>query len=1057
MHFAQFFTVEMDKCVLQSGLYENLLTLALDKLVAELEEQGWNTSTVRAKEDTVPEILARHIYDLVRRSLENVSGTGNDKAAAQIAVVNQLIDNLVAIGGTTDDNRIAETEAIQMLFEIINNSGLGGGDITPRPTLSLRHTGLLVNAQRDIQLVGEIKREIPSADRINLLCAFVRHSGLRLYLSELKAQIQKGTEVRVIASTYTGSTERRALDELVNIGAKVKVSYESQRTRLHAKAWLFHRNSGLHTAYIGSSNLTHVAQTDGLEWNVRVSNVENPEVINRVKATFEQYWQDSEFQNYDPKHDAQRLDNALLSPTYASSPDFPLNFDHLVDVAPKPHQEVALEALQAERNRGYFRNLVVAATGTGKTWVAAFDFKRLRNQGKGDSLLFVAHRKEILVQSQYVFQLVLRESDFGELLVDGERPKSGRNVFASIQSLGKRIEEIDPEEFDVVIVDEFHHAAAKSYEGLISRLRPKILLGLTATPERADGKSVFKWFDSRVAYESRLWDALDQGLLCPFHYFGINDPTDLSTVPWKRGRYVMRDLDNVLTGDNVRALRIRQAVENYVTSPHRMRTLGFCAGVEHAHFMARKFTEFGYPSVALDANSRSDIRKSARTKLQKGKIRAIFTVDLFNEGVDLPEVDTVLMLRPTESATIFLQQLGRGLRLTEGKRLLTVLDFVGQLRREYRYEIRYQAILGGTRNQVLKAVEADFPLLPPGCAITLDKISKETVLQNLKQAIRNARKQMVNDLHQLGPDTNLKEYIQSAGYKLEEIYANTATGYCFTELRQKAGFFQSTIEPNKNLLYKIIGKLIHVDDAERLDAWLGILESKNSNPISELSGRDFRLGLMFFALISKQNQSIAEADSIIDKIRANSDLCQEICDLLKILKDRIRSVPEKADPDGMIPLASHATYSRSEVMAAYNITNKRNAILLRKEGVQWDKKTQTVLLFVTLENSQERFSPQTRYENYPVSPVLFHWESKHTTSASSETGRRYVEQKKRGTNVVLFVRENKEITRGLAPPYHCLGNVRYVSHESERPMRITWELERPMPGWLYQDSKVVAG
>ena len=698
--------------MLQSGLYENLLTLALEELVAELEEQGWNASTDRAKEDTVPEILARHIYDLVRRSLKNVSGTGNDKAAAQIAVVNRLIDNLVAIGGTTDDNRIAETEAIQMLFEIINNSGLGSGD-TPRPKLSLRHTGLLVNAQHDIQLVCEIKREIPSADRINLLCAFVRHSGLRLYLSELQARIQSGTEVRVIASTYTGSTERRALDELVKIGAKVKVSYETQRTRLHAKAWLFHRNSGLHTAYIGSSNLTHVAQTDGLEWNVRVSNVENPEVINRVKATFEQYWQDSEFQNYDPNHDAQRLDNALLLPTHTGS-HFPLNFSHLVDVAPKPHQEVALEALQAERNRGYFRNLVVAATGTGKTWIAAFDFNRLRSQRKGSSLLFVAHRKEILFQSQYVFQLVLRELDFGELLVDGECPKSGRNVFASIQSLGKRIEEIDPEDFDVVIVDEFHHAAAKSYKDLLARLKPKILLGLTATPERADGQSVFELFDSRVAYESRLWDALDQGLLCPFHYFGVNDATDLSAVPWIRGRYVMRDLDDVLSGDNVRALRIRQAVEKYVTSPHKMRALGFCAGVEHAHFMARKFTEFGYPSVALDANSPNDIRKSARAKLQNGTIRAIFTVDLFNEGVDLPEVDTVLMLRPTESATIFLQQLGRGLRLTEGKRLLTVLDFVGHLRHEYRYEIRYQAILGGTRNQVLNAVEADFPVFAAG-------------------------------------------------------------------------------------------------------------------------------------------------------------------------------------------------------------------------------------------------------------------------------------------------------------------------------------------------------
>ena len=629
-------------------------------------------------------------------------------------------------------------------------------------------------------------------------------------------------------------------------------------------------------------------------------------MIERFAATFEQYWQEPEFEDYTPRHDSARLDRALSRQRGDAGMDGGTALALLVDVAPKSHQAVALDALEAERRRGYHRNLVVAATGTGKTWIAAFDFKRLRDQGVGRSLLFVAHRDEILRQSQQVFQLVLREPAFGERLVGGERPRAGRHVFASVQSLANRIDEIDPGDFDVVIVDEFHHAAAASYARLLSRLEPKILLGLTATPERADGQSVLQWFDGRIASESRLWDALDQGLLCPFHYFGVNDETDLSTVRFERGRYVPGELDNVLTGDDVRADRIRQAVEELVTDPHEMRALGFCAGIGHAHFMARKFTNFGYPAEALDASTPRDDRRSALARLRRGELRAVFAVDLFNEGVDLPEVDTVLMLRPTESATVFLQQLGRGLRWAAGKQVLTVLDFVGQVRREYRYDVRYRALLGGTRHQVRRAVEADFPLLPPGCALKLDRIAKETVLRNLREAVRNARTRLADDLRALGPETRLGDFMRDAGVELDEVYARPGSGQCFTELRRRAGFEQSTAEDS---LLKAIGRLIHVDDRERIEAWREILEADNTDRISGLEGRKHRLGLMLFAVLGGRRQSIDEADQILERVRGSPELRREIGDLLEILADRIRTVSQSLDPAGKVPLASHATYT----------------------------------------------------------------------------------------------------------------------------------------------------
>lgn len=1041
---------------LHSGLYEDLLTSALEVEINARTAEGWWVDVTPADSTVRPELLARHVYHLLQRALEGIPEEGGAQPTKQVALVNRLVDVLVEHGALADE-RVAD--AARLLLEAVERRALGGiRSEVPRPALSLRRTGLLVNGRRDVQIASEIAREIPSADRIDLLCAFVRHSGLRLFRSELEERVGEGARVRVIASVYTGSTERRALDALVDLGAEVKVSYEVARTRLHAKAWLFHRHSGLHTAYIGSSNLTHTAQVDGLEWNVRVSAAENPEVIDRFAATFEQYWQEPEFEDYTPRRDSERLDAALSRQRGDAGTGDGTLLTLLVDVTPKPHQAVALEALEAERLRGYHRNLVVAATGTGKTWIAAFDFKRQRDQGKARSLLFIAHRDEILLQSQQVFQLVMREPGFGERLVGGERPRAGRHVFASVQSLANRIDEIDPDDFDVIIVDEFHHAAAASYERLLSRLQPKVLLGLTATPERADGQSVLQWFDGRIASESRLWDALDQGLLCPFHYFGVNDGTDLSTVRFERGRYVPGDLDNVLTGDHVRALRIRQAVEEFVTDPHQMRALGFCAGIGHAHFMARQFSGFGYPAMALDASTPRDDRRAALARLRRGDLRAVFAVDLFNEGVDLPEVDTVLMLRPTESATVFLQQLGRGLRWAEGKRVLTVLDFVGQVRREYRYDVRYRALTGGTRHQVARAIEADFPLLPPGCALKLDRIAKETVLRNLRSAVHNARARLADDLRALGPDTRLRGFMRDAGAELADVYARPGAGHCFTELRRRAGFKPSSGHAAEDAcLLKTIGRLTHVDDHERIEAWRGILEMGRSDRISGLHGRKHRLALMLFAVLGGRRQSIDEADQVLERVRGSPELSREISDLLEILADRIRTVSRPLNPAGDVPLASHATYTLAEIVAAHGLTDKRRALISPQGGVLWNKATQTDLLFVTLEKSDRDYSPTTRYADYPISPKLFHWESQNTASPDTRTGRRYVEQAVSGTNVILFVRERKRDGQGQTLPYHCLGRARYRSHEAERPMKILWELDHAMPGWLYQAGKVVAG
>ncbi len=907
----------------------------------------------------------------------------------------------------------------------------------------------MVNGRNDFQIGNEVGREIESADRIDLVCAFVRFAGLRLIRSQLQDFLLSGGQMRVIASVYTGSTQRRAIDELVGLGAKVKISYETSQTRLHAKAWLFRRDSGFSTAYVGSSNLTRWALLDGLEWNIRVSQVDNAGIVDRVAATFEQYWNEVEFESYDPRVDAERLDRALNA--QKGERGEAAEFFASASLEPKPFQQEMLEALAAERQRGHMRNLVVAPTGTGKTWVSAFDYKRLRGQGL-DRLLFVAHRDEILLQSQQVFRWVLNDMSFGERHVGSERPVVGEHVFASIQSLSRRLDDIPPDAFDVVIVDEFHHSEAPTYRKLLDRLHPKVLLGLTATPERSDGQDIIHWFDNRIACDMRLWQALDQGLLSPFHYFGVADGTDLRGVAFDRGRYVPGELEGLYTGDHIRARRILDAVEEWILDPTKMRALGFCAGVAHARFMADQFSEAGLPAIALDGGSPRDLRLSAVRQLRRGELRAIFTVDIFNEGVDIPEVDTLLLLRPTESATVFLQQLGRGLRWAEGKSVLTVLDFIGQANANYRFDIRYRAITGGTRQQLGRSIEAGFPLMPPGCAIRLDEISQKIVLDNIRTSLRTGRRAIVEDLRGLPVDTTLPEFLNESHFELEDVYADV--GQTYTALRRAAGHLRDTAAPVETAGGRAFSRLLHLDDEERHEHWSRFL---GGAPLeTDTDTRKGRLDLMLFAALGYSLRPISELTGSLEAFRKNEHLAEELHQLLGVLRDASRSESRPIDARGVVPIQSHATYALSELMAGYGRVS-RGVLVAPREGVAYVPEHQTDLLFVTLNKADEDYSPTTRYQDYPISPTMFHWESQSGTSVASITGQRYINHVARGSKVVLFVRENRRDGRAISSPYVCLGTARLVRYESERPIRIVWELDRPMPTELFQSAKVAAG
>lgn len=1039
---------------LAPGLHEALITRELQERIDAARDAGWVIEWKDIDDASLPKMLARYVHDQVLGAAHALPSSAPDRRAKQVALANRLLASLADDPASDQPLRLVDPEA-RMLLEVkqpVTNLPPRPG--VKRPGIPLGESVLLTNGHRDLQIGTQVALEIQSASKIDLLCAFVKFAGVRMIRKELQEFLLRGNPMRVITTVYTGSTDRKALDELVGFGAQVKVSYDTSQTRLHAKSWLFERASGFHTAYVGSSNLTQWALLDGLEWNVRATQVDNPSIISRIAATFEQYWNEPEFESYDPRRDGARLQAALDAQKGGADPTAGRTYLS-IDVQPKPFQLEILEALSAERGRGHFRNLVVAPTGTGKTWVSAFDYRRLRAAGY-ERLLFVAHRDEILRQTQEVFRVVLDDPSFGERHVGSERPVHGIHVFASIQALHRHVDGMDPTQWDVVIIDEFHHAEAPTYRRLLERLQPRVLVGLTATPERADGQDILHWFDERIGSEMRLWEALDQGLLCPFHYLGIGDDTDLRAVRFERGRYVTADLEAVYTGDHVRARRILEAVHEWVLDPNSMRALGFCVSVAHAHFMAAQFNAAGLPAVALDGSTETVERIEAVEQLRRGEIRAIFTVDIFNEGVDIPEVDTILLLRPTESATIFLQQLGRGLRWAEGKSVLTVLDFVGQAHADYRFDIKYRALIGGTRKQVEQAIEAGFPLMPPGCAVRLDEIAQKIVLDNVRSSIRSTRKALIDDLRGLPSSTTLSQFLAASSFELADVYSNPSSGTTFTSARRAAGHERGEATADDVAQGKPLGRMLHIDDDERYERWRGWLSAGSPPEAATPGSRDERLQWMLFAALQARKRPLAEVHAAIGELWSSLAARNELIELLDLLHDRSRLEAIKLDPFGVVPIHSHATYGLYEIVAAYGLAS-RGVLRELREGVAWAEGHQTDLLFITINKSEEDYTPTTRYQDYPISPTRFHWESQSRTTARSETGRRYVEHVKRGSRVVLFVRENKRDDREIGNPYLCLGPARYVQHESERPMRIVWELDRPMPAEIFQAAKVAAG
>lgn len=720
--------------MLKDGIYEQIINKSLD---AELATADKLSTTAPIDSAEASKVLAKYIAEVVEKGLDNVADNGGD-VSSQVALANRIISTIITETkeNELDEMTVAErAEQLLALFDKKNSIlSLDEKAAIIRPETSIAQSSLFTGAIHEPQMFTELKKEIISCNRIDMLVSFIKWSGLRLIMDELTTFTQNGGELRIITTSYMGATDVKAIEELRKLpNTKIKVSYDTKRTRLHAKTYVFYRDTGFTTAYVGSSNLSNAAISSGLEWNVKVTKKDLPETIDKIEATFESYWNSNEFEYYN-EDQKERLAHALKSEKYFDSNNAEV---YTMDITPYSYQQEILDKLEAERKvRGYHRNLVVAATGTGKTVISALDYKRFRKQNpdKPCRLLFVAHREEILKQSMYTFRAVLKDANFGEMFVGSYKPESIDNLFISIQTFNSQsfTEKTTSDFYDYIIVDEFHHAAAPTYQKLLSYYNPQILLGLTATPERMDGKSILPYFNNRIAAEIRLPEAIDRKLLCPFQYFGVTDTVDLDHLKWTAGCYDKGELSRIYTLSGMMANRradlVVSSLLKYVTDIDDVRGLGFCVTVEHAEFMSNYFNGRGIPSMFLTGHSPDEERKEANARLVKGEVRFIFVVDIYNEGVDIPEVNTVLFLRPTESLTVFLQQLGRGLRLSEDKECLTVLDFIGQANKKYNFEDKFAALLSNTTRGVTREIKDGFISLPKGCMFSLKRRQQDIFL-----------------------------------------------------------------------------------------------------------------------------------------------------------------------------------------------------------------------------------------------------------------------------------------------------------------------------------------
>jgi len=1063
------------------GLYDSVVDSRLKTLLDAARSAGIDVGT-RELKGRDGRLLARELATVVIEAIEAKLSADQAATSADIDVVNRLLRVLQQADG-------ADAGAVAEILPLVLERVGPRKDINP-PDLS--DHGLLTGREGTESLLVQLKRELATCNRVDWLVSFIKLAAVRMLQSDIEAFLARGGTMRVVTTAYMGATDPKALEELAAISVangsrlQIRFSRESDATRLHAKAYIHQRESGFGSAYIGSANLSRPALTEGLEWTVRLSQAASPGLWSKIEETFEQWWGDPDFVEYGltPDHPTHAQFRALIARekgAFAQGAGEQISSLPIFDLQPKPFQQAILDRIAVEREElGRSRHLVVAATGTGKTMIAAFDYlgfaaKFAVSERRAPRMLYVAHSERILRQARLSFAQVVRDLNFGGLLVGGQDDRPCDALFASIQSWSSKLATgaLAANHFDYVVVDEVHHGEAPSWRRLLEWIKPRSLLGLTATPERADGLDITRHFEDRITAEVRLPDAITRRLLVPFRYFGVTDSIDLRDVDWTPRGYKMDDVQlRYIEAGPHWVENVRRAIFNYVSEPLGMRAIGFCSGVKHARAMAAEFERVrleaeargqrALRAEALDGDDSLERREEVIGRLRRGETQVIFVADLFNEGVDIPEVDTVLFMRPTDSLTVYVQQLGRGLRLcpATGKDCLTVLDFVGQYRKEFRFSERLGAMLADPSVSVEGQVENGFTALPPGCSITLERIAREQVLANIRAQTRSQRERLIEAVKRLRErlerTPTQRDYLEATRADPRLFYAKKDARLSWAGVLEGAKLGGNPVDLNAIEPFMVpLRAIASITDRKLAEFGLSLLDALESSvalPESLAVDRRVQVLLVEFgdAVRKKHSrESASTSDDVIAELRENTPLRREMRSLLDALSTRVVGLaptPSIAVPLE-VPLALHRVYTRRQLFAAFGWESIWRAT--PQSGVAWIAEHSAYIMLVTLEKDAETFTERTRYRDYAISPSVFHWQSQASARPDRGDGQRIVRAKGGEGTMWLFVRRATDDEYGTEP-YVFMGAFKPTSIEGMQPMSVTGDLANAMPAEWFE-------
>lgn len=1024
--------------MLKKGIYEQIIDQYTNELIETTEQHELVCQRKEMDNAESPQLLANYLAKVIQRKLEET-----EEEADRVRLINTMLSQ----AGIVAEEQIIEPA--NLLAEVMtkqqNLIQEQTQTHTVRPLSGFRISNLFTGGTSPLSLAEEIRREIASADEICFLVSFLKISGVRILLNDLHNFCQQeGKKLRIITTTYCGATQSKAIEQLAALpNTEIRISYQTEIERLHAKSYIFVRNSGMHTAYIGSSNLSKSAQTDGLEWNLRVTSVENPHIIKSALATFDIYWNSPSFEDF-ALGGIKKFNEEVGRNRFNTSTEL-TTYNHYTLL---PHQKQILDKLQVEREEyNNYRNLIVAATGTGKTVISAFDYQAFRRKHPRSRILFTAHREEILRQALNTYRSVLGDSNFGTLWVGDNTPQEEseyEHLFVSIAMLNARFDtffaQLGSDYYDYIVIDEAHHSQAESYRKVFNHFTPQLLLGLTATPERMDGRDLRPDFGGRISAEIRLPQALQAGLLTPFQYLCVTDNTDLRDDSlWSGGRYNIERLSERLCSKD-RAAQIIKALHRYLADEYTCRALCFCVNKQHANFMAEQLRLHGFNAESLTADTPSNKRRELAQALREGNIHYLCVVDIFNEGVDIPEVDTVLFLRPTDSLTIFLQQLGRGLRLSTGKTELTVLDFVAQANRKYDFTSRFRALTLHPEKNIAKQVKDGFTLLPHGCSIVMEKKARQYILDNIQSAIYS-RPRLIRELNSYETLPSLSLFLENNGQDIRLLYKGNL---CWSLLKKEAGRITYKEDGIAKRLQKGMGNLVHHNTA----SFLHFVESFVNGSKDYLSEENRRYTLMLYYLLFQDRLDVCgfkttrQALELIHR-EEYSYFKQELSELTSYLLAHLQIKTIPLGDDILPKLELYGCYTREEIFTLAG----RQTETLRMQGSPTGcfnlNEQNIILLFVTLNKSEKEFSPSTQYDDYVINEELFHWQSQNRDSHQNNGGKKYIEHQQTNKRILLFVREEKKDAFGNTSPFHCFGLVDYVSSHGDFPMNVTWKLQKP--------------